>query len=531
MFETHFFETMLDNFSDGVYILDDAGNYIFVNSAYSKLLNMPKSVLLRYNVHDFLSTGQIDRCISDIVYLEKRQVVMFQDVWDTQNYGRSAIRQIVTSTPIFDEGGQVRNILAVVQPLDKLNDLYQQASQNSVVSSFSWSGTQHPASPSIVAESRTMRTVLDIAATVSQVDSAVLLLGESGTGKEVVANYIHSASTRSQKSLVVVNCASLPENLLEAELFGYEKGAFTGAAPGGKKGLFETAEGSTLFLDEINSMPLNLQGKVLRAIETKTVQRIGSTHTIPVDFRLITATNEDLAQLVEAKQFRADLYYRLNVIPIRLPPLRERREDIVPLANYFLAHFCQKYSKDKVFTPHTLEIFRAYLWPGNVRELRNVVERSVVMSMGRSIKSQIWLPSPAFPLKPRPPQKMSCQTAARPILLCPPPALRPCFRMEYPWSSIWNSVNGATSAIPFKNTTALIRPPKCWAPARPLSCAEKRNMGCNLFVPRTSQMRFYRTASDLFFVFDLRILHGSAFNSGKILACSLLLSFDATYSR
>ena len=127
MFETHFFETMLDNFSDGVYILDDAGNYIFVNSAYSKLLNMPKSVLLRYNVHDFLSTGQIDRCISDIVYLEKRQVVMFQDVWDTQNYGRSAIRQIVTSTPIFDEGGQVRNILAVVQPLDKLNDLSRPA--------------------------------------------------------------------------------------------------------------------------------------------------------------------------------------------------------------------------------------------------------------------------------------------------------------------------------------------------------------------------------------------------------------------
>ena len=380
MFETHFFETMLDNFSDGVYILDDAGNYIFVNSAYSKLLNMPKSVLLRYNVHDFLSTGQIDRCISDIVYLEKRQVVMFQDVWDTQNYGRSAIRQIVTSTPIFDEGGQVRNILAVVQPLDKLNDLYQQASQNSVVSSFSWSGTQHPASPSIVAESRTMRTVLDIAATVSQVDSAVLLLGESGTGKEVVANYIHSASTRSQKSLVVVNCASLPENLLEAELFGYEKGAFTGAAPGGKKGLFETAEGSTLFLDEINSMPLNLQGKVLRAIETKTVQRIGSTHTIPVDFRLITATNEDLAQLVEAKQFRADLYYRLNVIPIRLPPLRERREDIVPLARFFLSRLNKKYNKTKILSYSAIRRLEHYRWPGNVRELRNVIERLFITS-------------------------------------------------------------------------------------------------------------------------------------------------------
>ena len=152
-------------------------------------------------------------------------------------------------------------------------------------------------------------------------------------------------------------------------------------------------------------MPLNLQGKVLRAIETKTVQRIGSTHTIPVDFRLITATNEDLAQLVEAKQFRADLYYRLNVIPIRLPPLRERREDIVPLANYFLAHFCQKYSKDKVFTPHTLEIFRAYLWPGNVRELRNVVERSVVMSMGRSIEISDLASFTGFSAETPPPTK------------------------------------------------------------------------------------------------------------------------------
>lgn len=386
MFERHFFETVLDNFSDGIYILDDAGNYIFVNSAYSKLLNMPKSVLLRYNVHDFLSTGQIDLCISDIVYREKRQVVMFQDVWDTQNYGRSAIRQIVTSTPIFGEGGRIRNILAVVQPLDRLNDLYQQACQNSVISSFVWTGNQHPNSPAVIAESRVMRTVLDIAATVAQTDSAVLLLGESGTGKEVVAQYIHSVSPRGERPLVVVNCASLPENLLETELFGYEKGAFTGAAPGGKKGLFEAAEGSTLFLDEINSLPISLQGKVLRAIETKVIQRIGSTRSTPVDFRLITATNEDLAQLVEEKQFRADLYYRLNVIPIRLPPLRDRQEDILPLANYFLSHFCQKYSKDKLLTPHTLEVFRRYPWPGNVRELRNVVERSVVMSMGRNIE-------------------------------------------------------------------------------------------------------------------------------------------------
>lgn len=386
MYNPQFYETMLDNFIDGVYILDDVGNYIFVNSAYASLLNMSKSVLLGYNVHDFLDTGQIDLCISDIVYREKRQVVMFQDVWDTQNCGRSAIRQIVTSTPIFGEGGRVQNILAIVQPLDRLNELYREASQFSMISAISLDKRAAPDSTAVIAESQTMRMVLNMAATVSQVDSAVLISGESGTGKEVIAQYIHSVSPRRDRPLVVVNCASLPENLLEAELFGYEKGAFTGAAPGGKKGLFEEAAGSTLFLDEINSLPLNLQGKVLRAIETKVIQRIGSTRSTAVDFRLLAATNEDLALLVNQKQFRTDLYYRLNVIPIRIPPLRERQDDIVPLANYFLTHFCQKYSKAKIFTPRTLKVFRTYLWPGNVRELRNVVERSVVMSMGQNIE-------------------------------------------------------------------------------------------------------------------------------------------------
>ncbi|NCB63515.1 MAG: PAS domain-containing protein, partial [Clostridia bacterium] len=273
MDRAHFFETMMDNLSDGIYILDDKGNYVFVNSAYIQSLNMPKSVLLHYNVHDFLNTGQIDICISDIVYREKRQVVMFQDVLDTQNYGRKTIRQMVISTPIFDESGSISHILAVVRPLDKLNGLYYQAAQNVTVSAFSGAAAVRPATGNaVIAESPAMRMVLGTAATVAPVDSAVLLTGESGTGKEVVAQYIHDASPRCDGPMVVINCASLPENLLEAELFGYEKGAFTGASSLGKKGLIEEADGGTLFLDEINSMPLNLQGKVLRAIETKTVQ-------------------------------------------------------------------------------------------------------------------------------------------------------------------------------------------------------------------------------------------------------------------
>lgn len=386
MDQLHFLEVILDNLPDGIYVLDDRGNYIFVNSAYVQALNMPKDVLLHYNVHDFLDTGQIDICVSDIVYREKRQVVMFQDVLDTQNYGRDTIRQMIISTPIFDDSGQIRNILAVVRPLDKLNQLYYQANQAEAVSSITGLKSPPPAKGSaVIAESPAMRAALSTAATVAAVDSAVLVTGESGTGKEVVAQYIHDASPRAGKPLVVINCASLPENLLEAELFGYEKGAFTGAAPGGKAGLFEAADGGTLFLDEINSMPLNLQGKVLRALETKTIQRLGSTRYKQVDFRLLTASNEDLYRLVEEKKFRADLYYRLAVIPIRLPPLRERRGDILPLARHFLAGFCRKYAKDKEFSPQTLQLMEQYPWPGNVRELRNFVERAVVMSLGKQI--------------------------------------------------------------------------------------------------------------------------------------------------
>lgn len=347
---------------------------------------MPKNVLLNYNVRDFLNTGQINFCISDIVYREKRQVVMFQDVLDTQNYGRDAFRQLVISTPIFDDFGKIRNILAVTRPLDKLNQLYYQANQADFISSFTGRGTPPPVKGSaVIAESPIMQEVLSAAATVAAVDSAVLITGESGTGKEVVAQYIHDASPRADKPLVVINCASLPETLLEAELFGYEKGAFTGAAAGGKVGLFEAADGGTLFLDEINSLPLNLQGKVLRALETKTIQRVGSTRSKKVDFRLLTATNEDLIKLIDEKRFRTDLYYRLAVIPIHLPPLRERQEDIIPLAQHFLELFCRKYAKTKAFSPQTLQLISQYSWPGNVRELRNFVERSVVMSMGYQI--------------------------------------------------------------------------------------------------------------------------------------------------
>ncbi len=377
----NFYELMLDNLPDGVYILDAAGNYIYANSAYIHLIGLDRAQLMKTNVHDLLSSNQIDICISDIVYREKRRVVMFQDVTIAGGCAHMPFRQLVISNPVFGSDGSVQYILAVCRPLETLNSFYNEAASSEIngTCTIPLAGDK---SVSIVAESRSMQHILQLARDIADIDASVLISGESGTGKEVIAQYIHDQGRRRDEKLVVINCAALPENLLEAELFGYEKGAFTGASSKGKAGLFEVASGGTLFLDEINSLPISLQGKLLRAIETKTIQRIGATVSKKVDFRLISATNENLLSAVKEKRFRADLLYRLNVIPLELPPLRERREDIVPLALYFLDHYNQKYNKNKQFGVRTLESMEIYDWGGNVRELKNFVERSVVMSAG-----------------------------------------------------------------------------------------------------------------------------------------------------
>lgn len=375
-----FYELMLDNFPEGIYILDGEGNYIYANTAYVHQCGLDKAELLSMNVYDWLKNEEINVCISDIVLREKRRVVMFQDV-AIEASARPPFRQMVISNPIFGADGRVEYILAICRPLDTLNALYDEASSNHLGSSYVVAPNR-TYDPAVVAESPVMRHILQLAKEIADIDASVLISGESGTGKEVVAQSIHDQGERGKNKMVVINCAALPENLLEAELFGYEKGAFTGASASGKAGLFELANGGTLFLDEINSLPISLQGKLLRAIETKTVQRIGATKSKEVDFRLIAATNENLLHAVEEKRFRADLFYRLNVIPLELPPLRERREDIVPLAFYFLQRYNRKYNKNKQFAMRTLESMKAYDWGGNVRELKNFVERSVVMTVG-----------------------------------------------------------------------------------------------------------------------------------------------------
>ena len=230
-----------------------------------------------------------------------------------------------------------------------------------------------------------MKKVFAMIDAVAPSDSSVVILGESGTGKDVIAQILHDRSGRRAESFISINCAAMPESLLESELFGYESGAFTGASSEGKIGLFEAASGGTLFLDEIGEMSLSLQSKLLRVLENREIRRIGGLENIPVDVRVICATNNDLEKMVKEKKFREDLYYRISVFTINLPPLKERKEDIIPIAEMFLQELNAKYGTNKVLADVTIDTMQNYYWPGNIRELRNVIERIYVVSPGNEL--------------------------------------------------------------------------------------------------------------------------------------------------
>lgn len=244
---------------------------------------------------------------------------------------------------------------------------------------------QEPPKNAIIAYSVEMGKVLQLATKVAPVSTTILIMGESGVGKEVVARFIHNASLRRNGPFVTINCGAIPENLLESELFGYEEGAFTGAKREGKPGMIEIASSGTLFLDEISDLPLDLQVKLLQVIQERRLIRVGGIKPIEVDIRIIAATNRDLPKMVQEGQFRADLFYRLNVVPIVIPPLRDRRDDIIPLIYHFLAKHNNAHGYDKTISRETRELLTRYSWPGNVRELENLIERLVVTVEGEEI--------------------------------------------------------------------------------------------------------------------------------------------------
>ena len=266
--------------------------------------------------------------------------------------------------------------------------------------------------------------LLDLRRTIAQVaptGASVLICGETGTGKEIVAAELHRLSGRDPDTFVRVNCAAIPENLIESELFGYERGAFTGALSSGKSGLIEAANGGTLFLDEINALPLAQQGKLLRVLESRAVQRIGSVKETPVDFRLIAATNADLRQLVAERTFRADLFYRLNVIQLRIPPLRERPADVLAIMQHYLTLFSRQYGRSVTLTPEAWQQLFSHRWPGNVRELRNLAESLTITASQHEVTPAVLSAQFLHSGLPEVPSLTGAASPAEPPLSPPPP--------------------------------------------------------------------------------------------------------------
>lgn len=359
-------------------VLDRYGKIIFGNKTYLDTIGDSKEQMSSRNFVEDAKTGRLDRSVTQMVYETKKEVT----IMNTIRLENGKIYRILGSTtPILDKDGEVEYLVIAGMRLDTLRNDYMNAwledNARSLGMDVELAG---PEKEPILYKSKSMEKMMELARRVAGVDVTVLITGESGTGKGALARYIHSVSSRKDKELVEVNCAAVPEALLESELFGYEKGAFTGALQTGKPGLLEVAQGGTLFLDEINSMPLALQGKLLKALEDKQIQRVGALKPQPVDFRLICASNSDLEAAVAAGTFRQDLYYRICVLPIRIPPLRERPEDILLLSKHFLTQYLQQYDTPKVLSPEGYQKLLAYDWPGNVRELKNVLERMVLVS-------------------------------------------------------------------------------------------------------------------------------------------------------
>lgn len=373
----HYFGSML--------ITDSKGRFLYVNDGCCKLLGIDRETLLNLSIYDTLHDYCHATSASSIKTLETKKECLSNHT--LQDSGKQVL---ALSRPHFEPDGELEYVPTYSWDERELYTLLEKFDQerDNIRSVIRFMQGTDKTPDMLLAESQSMRSLLEYAGHIAAVDSTVIIYGESGSGKEMFAKYIHAKSGRADQVFIPINCASLPPSLLEAEMFGYEKGTFTGGMKDGKIGLFEFADKGTVFLDEIGEMPLELQAKLLRIIENGEIKRLGSNQIIKSDVRIIAATNRNLAEMVREKTFRADLYYRLNVLVVNVPPLRERTEDIRPLAEHFLKAFNKKYGYTKRLGPDTIQVMEQYDWPGNVRKLRNTVERMIVESKNTLIELQ-----------------------------------------------------------------------------------------------------------------------------------------------
>lgn len=370
---------LIDSSYDGIYITDANGKTTWYNKAFLRISGLTSAQLNGNTVFELLENGWLPNSVVAEAIREQRSTTSLIDYYNGSE-------GLVTATPVFDDNGKLLRVIANVRDLTELNKLKRQLDETKAlttsyrqtlqeIQSIGTNGNQ------MIYRSSVMEKIVFLAHKIAMADTPVLILGESGVGKDVLAHYIHQVSDRSKNgTFVKVNCGAIPEQLLESELFGYESGAFTGASRKGKAGLFEVADKGTIFLDEIGEMPLSLQVKLLGVLQDMEIKRVGSTKPIPIDVRVIAATNANLEAMIEEKRFRKDLYYRLNVLSIHVPPLRERAEDVFALLLHYLDRFNKKYHMKKSFSPDVINRLLSYHWPGNIRELKNLVERLVVIS-------------------------------------------------------------------------------------------------------------------------------------------------------
>ena len=363
--------------ADDMMLSDAEGIILRVSETYEKNFGFQHDSIVGRSAFDLEADGTFSPCVTAEVIRQRKKITA------TQTINQKHKNVMTVGIPLFDNNGELKyavcfntvsmeQINAIQQNYRHLQDSLQQYSQE--IAELRTRAT----STSLVFKSASMQRLHTLIQNTANTKANILITGETGVGKSAVAKAIHAMSSRGNGPFIEVNCAVLHENLIESELFGYEKGAFTGAAAAGKIGKIELANHGTLFLDEIGELPPHIQSKLLQLIQEKTIERLSGTKKIELDFRLLVATNRNLEEEVQRGLFRSDLFYRLNVIRIHIPPLRQRREDIFPLAQQFLARFCGEYNKAHTFSPRFLTFLEQYSWPGNVRQLENLIERMVI---------------------------------------------------------------------------------------------------------------------------------------------------------
>lgn len=375
-------DPLIRNGLNSIFITDKDARIIEINEQAAADLDLPVSDMAGSTVYDLVGQG-IYRNSTMLRAMQRKQVVT--DIITTHS-GRQFL---ATSIPVINTEGEVDYVITTScasELLDQLTKRLISIDQSNQTYRAALSFLNDNSDNTMIAESERIREVIEYCNSIADFDGNVIIEGESGSGKEIISRYLHKVSNRRSQAFIPVNCAAIPKDLFESEFFGYVSGAFTGAATKGKAGFFELADKGTLFLDEIGELPLGMQSKLMRAVETGEISPVGSNKMIKKDVRIISATNRDLLQMTKDGLFRSDFYYRLSVAPIFVPPLRERREDILALANYFLECLNRKRQTSKYLLAESQKTLLQYDWPGNIRELRNVVERAHVISRQDGIR-------------------------------------------------------------------------------------------------------------------------------------------------